>query len=1048
MNILSVCLGSNVPFTSYFKFRVTLLLLGFALFKVSANTFEAKTLILQQHSVNGSIQGELGEALAGANIVEKGTTNGTLADFDGNFLLNVAPDAILVVSYLGYTTQEVPVNNQSTITITLLEDATGLDEVVVTAYGTSNKRSFTGSAAKVANETLSRTAAASFETSLQGNVSGVNVYTTGQPGGSSNVQIRGVGSINGLTQPLYVLDGVVINSDNNSRIGGNGAITNINPLSTMNSADIENITVLKDAAAASLYGSRAANGVVVITTKKGKNGETELTFNTEFGLTHNLTEEETITNQQFKELWQEGQLHQYVQNNENGEFTRVYGDSNLYTNYQNLAKSDYESIYGATDANSDWLDAIYRTGSIQKYGLSARGGNEKTKFYISGDYLDQEGTIIESDYKRYSGRINLENKAKDWLTLGANLSVAKSERNTGQYDGSYAGGLNPLYMARVLPQAAPIYDSNGYEGIADLPNDIEKNANPIGVIKVGQYVNNEFRVRGDVFADFALLKGLRFKTTFGIDHQTNEESLYDNKEFGAGGGVWNGVLYVAQGEVFQHTSSNLLTYDRQIDKHGFGGLLGFESQVSKMKSIRNSGYDVLDSELLSSSSIGSLWSWSGYSENYALLSYFSRFNYNYDQKYYLSASYRRDGSSRFGKDTRWGDFWSVSGGWIATEEDFIDLESLNYLKLRASYGTNGNLPPEYYAALAFFNTDGKGYGGDSGLSYGQLANPDLSWELSNNFNIGFDAVLFDKLNLTLEYFSKNTQDLLLNIPVTATTGFSSQLQNFGEMKNTGWELDLGYTPISTALFSWSTKINLTMLSNEITKLKADLVPSYSSQYGQDPTIVKVGESLNAFYLRDYAGVNSTTGLAEYYILEDGERTGELTTDAEASGFGVFGNALQDIQGGFHNQLTYKDFSLDFLFTFGVGGEAYDRTAFKRDDDGFAPQFTNTTAQLNPWNPNNTDSNVPIRINGNTTFSNDVSTRHLYSADYLKLRNLKLSYNLPQYKLIQGGAVYIQGDNLLLFTELNDYDPEAIANGVNFFQMPTATSLVIGLQLKF
>ncbi|WP_339715196.1 TonB-dependent receptor [uncultured Kriegella sp.] len=1049
MNILNVCIGSIAPFTSYLKFRVIiLLLLGFALFKASANTLETKTLIIQQHSLNGIILGESGEALAGANIVEKGTANGTLTDFDGNFLLNVAPDAILVVSYLGYTTQEVPVNEQSTITITLLEDATGLDEVVVTAYGTSNKRSFTGSAAKVANETLSRTASASFETALQGNVSGVNVYTTGQPGGSSNVQIRGVGSINGLTQPLYVLDGVVINSDNNSRIGGNGAVTNINPLSTMNSADIESITVLKDAAAASLYGSRAANGVVVITTKKGKNGETELTFSTEFGLTHNLTEEETITNHQFKELWQEGQLHQYIQNNENGEFTRVYGDSNLYANYQSLAKSDYESIYGTTDVNSDWLDAIYRTGSNQKYGLSARGGNEKTKFYISGDYLAQEGTIIESDYKRYSGRINLENKAKDWLTLGANLSVAKSERNTGQYDGSYAGGLNPLYMARVLPQAAPIYDANGYEGIADLPNDIEKNANPIGVIKVGQYLNNEFRVRGDVFADFALLKGLRFKTTFGIDHQTNEESLYDNKEFGAGGGVWNGVLYVSQGEVFQHTSSNLLTYNKQINKHGFGGLLGFESQVSKMKSIRNSGYDILDSELLSSSSIGSLWSWSGYSENYALLSYFSRFNYNYDQKYYLSASYRRDGSSRFGKDTRWGDFWSVSGGWIATEEDFIDLESLNYLKLRASYGTNGNLPPEYYAALAFFNTDGKGYGGESGLSYGQLANPDLSWELSNNFNVGFDAVVFDKLNLTLEYFSKNTQDLLLNIPVTATTGFSSQLQNFGEMKNTGWELDLGYTPISSAVFSWNTKINLTMLSNEITKLKGDLVPSYSSQYGQDPTIIKVGESLNSFYLRDYAGVNSATGLAEYYILEDGERTGELTTDAEIAGFGIFGTALQDIQGGFYNQLSYKDFSLDFLFTFGVGGEAYDRTAFKRDDDGFAPQFTNTTAQLNPWNPNNVDSNVPIRINGNTTFSNDVSTRHLYNADYLKLRNLKLSYNLPQYKLIQGGAVYIQGDNLLLFTELNDYDPEAIANGVNFFQMPTATSLVIGLQLKF
>lgn len=509
--------------------------------------------LVQNQIRGGTVVSEDGIPLAGgANIVEKGTSNGALTDFDGNFTLSVPENATLIISYLGFTTQEIAVNGQTNLSITLSEDATGLDEVVVTAYGTTNKRSFTGSATKVATETLSRTAAASFETSLQGSVTGVNVYTTGQPGGSSSVQIRGVGSINGLTQPLYVLDGVVINTDNNSRIGGNGAVNNLNPpLSTMNTSDIESITVLKDAAAASLYGSRAANGVVVITTKKGKKGETELTLSSEFGLTRNLTKEETISNQQFKDLWEEGQLHQYIQNNENGgEFSRVYNDGTLYNQYLAMAQADYTAVYGTELRNSDWLEAIYQTGSIQKYNLSARGGNEKTKFYISGDVLDQEGTIIRSGYKRYSGRLNLENNAKDWLTIGANLSVAKSERNTGQYDGSYAGGLNPLYMARVLPQAAAIYDPNGYEGIADLPNDIEKNANPIGIIEVGEYDNNEVRVRGDVFAEFFIYDGLNFKTTFGIDHQSNEESLYDNKEFGAGGGVWNGVLYVAQAMYF------------------------------------------------------------------------------------------------------------------------------------------------------------------------------------------------------------------------------------------------------------------------------------------------------------------------------------------------------------------------------------------------------------------------------------------------------------------------------------------------------------------
>lgn len=986
--------------------------------------------------------------IVGANILSvENSKKGTITDFEGNFSIELNNPNVKI-SFIGFKTKEILLNSNSN-TITLEESNVDLDEVVITAYGNSKKRSLIGVANKIDNKVLKRTASVSFESSLQGNVSGVNVYATGQPGGSSNVQIRGTGSINGLTQPLYVLDGIVINSDNNSRIGGMGAVTELNPLSTLNSNDIESITILKDAAAASLYGSRAANGVVVITTKKGRKGETEMVFYSEFGPTFNLTKEETITNTQFGELWKEGQLHQYIQKNEGGKFSEIYKNPTLYNKYTKLAKSDYESIYGKKEVNSDWLNAIYRTGYIQKYGLSARGGNENTKFYVSGGYLLNEGTIIKSDYKRYSGRLNIENKAKNWLTLGVNFSAAKSERNAGQYDGTYAGGLNPLYMARVLPQAAPIYDPKGYMGIANLPNGIEKNSNPIGIIEVGKYQNNEIRVRGNAFAEVKLSGDLKFKTTLGIDHQANEESLYDNKEFGAGGGKWNGVLYVSQGSVFQHTSSNLLTYNKTIDNHSFGGLLGFESQISKMKSIRNAGYDVLDSELLSSSSMGTLWSWKGHSENYTLLSYFSQFNYDFAKKYYVAGSFRRDGSSRFGKDSRWGNFWSISGGWILSEESFLNnSELINYLKLRSSYGTNGNLPPKYYASLAFFDPAKKGYGGASGLSYGQLGNPNLSWELSNNFNVGIDAVVFDKLKFSLEYFSKETKDLLLNIPISATTGFKNQLQNYGEMKNSGWELELGYTPVSNSNFSWNTKLNLSMLTNKVTKLKGDLTPSYNSRYGQKPTIVRVGSSLNSFYLREYAGVNKKNGLAQYYVLKDGKRTGKITTDANAAGFGIFGKAFQDIQGGINNQFTYKNFNLDLFFTFGIGGKVYDRTAFKRDDDGKAPQFTNTTAQLNPWNPNNPNSNVPIRINGNNTFSNDVSTRHLYSADYLKLKNVKLSFNLPDFKVIKGGSVYVQGDNLLLFTEMNDYDPEAISDGINFFQAPTATSVILGIQLKF
>lgn len=1004
----------------------------------------------QEKTLTGTVTDENGITIPGVNVIIKGSSTGTQTDFDGKYTLKANVGDIINFSFIGRKPINRTVGASNVINVEMEKSAQALDEVMVVAYGSASKRSFTGAAETVSSEAVTRGSTASFETALQGKVSGVNISTSGQPGGQSNVQIRGIGSISGSTQPLYVLDGVVINTDSNLRAGDSmTGSTGYNPLSTINSEDIKSITVLKDAAASSLYGSRASNGVIIITTKKGRTGETEISLGVETGWSGNLTEENLINNEQFKDLWIEGQINQYIQNNENGEFRNVYANNSLYNTYQDQAVSDYEGIYGTTNANADWMDAIYQTGILRKYNLSARGGNENTSFYVSGNYLDQAGTIIETGLKRYSGRLNLENQAKDWIKLGVNLSVAKSERDAALIDGSYAGGLNPLYMARVLPPAAPIYDPEGFGGFANLPNDIEKNANPIGILKVGEYNNTEFRVRGDAFAEFQILEPLSFKTTFGVDQQAIDETLYDNKEFGAGGGIWNGVLNRVKSEVLQYTISNILNYNDNFGQHGFDVLLGNESQVTKMSSINVYGYDVLDSELLSASSIGTLWSHTGFSENYSLLSYFSQVAYNFDQKYYLSSSFRRDGSSRFGKDARWGTFWSVSGAWVASGEDFIDFDGLDYLKFRGSYGTNGNLPPQNYAALAFFETDGKGYGGESGLSYGQLQNPDLSWEQSKNFNLGVDVNLFSKVNLSVNYFHKNTKDLLLNVPVSLTTGFFTQLQNFGEMVNKGWEFEVGYTPYSNDEFSWATSVNLTILDNKITKLKNDIVPTYSPRNGQDPLIIKEGESIYSFYLRDYAGVDPETGMAQYYVLEDGARTGELTTDAQSAGFGIFGNALQDLQGGFFNQFNYKDFSFDFIFTFGVGGKVYDRTAFKRDDDGYSPQFTNTVSQLNPWNPNNTDATVPIRINGNPTFSNDVSTRHLYDADYLKLKNIKLSYKLPAiWNTIKGGSVYVQGDNLLLLTELDGYDPEAVVDGVNFFQVPTARTIMLGLQLQF
>ncbi|MDX1604486.1 MAG: TonB-dependent receptor plug domain-containing protein, partial [Salinimicrobium sediminis] len=368
----------------------------------------------QEKNVTGTVTDENGMPIPGVNVIVKNTANGTQTNFDGEYSLTAEVGDVLTFSFIGMKVVNRTIGSSEVINVELEKSAESLDDVMVVAYGSANKRSFTGAAETVTNEAVTRGATASFETALQGKVSGVNISTSGQPGGKSNVQIRGVGSISGSTQPLYVLDGVVINTDSNLRAGDDmTGSTGYNPLSTINSADIKSITVLKDAAASSLYGSRAANGVVIITTKKGKRGETEIVLGVESGWSDNLTEENLINNEQFKDLWIEGQINQYIQNSENAEFKRVYADNSLFSTYQNQAISDYEGIYGTTNANADWLGAIYQTGYLRKYNFSARGGNEKTSFYVSGNYLDQAGTVIETGMKRYSGRLNLENEAKD-----------------------------------------------------------------------------------------------------------------------------------------------------------------------------------------------------------------------------------------------------------------------------------------------------------------------------------------------------------------------------------------------------------------------------------------------------------------------------------------------------------------------------------------------------------------------------------------------------------------------------------------------------------
>ena len=1044
----------NSVFLKKKRLRAYLLITVLSLINISfspiyANSSFVETKInIQKKTISGTITDDSGMTLPGVNIIVKGTTKGTQSDFDGKYTIEVNEREVLIFSYVGFKSLEFTVGELNIVNITMEAD-NELDEVVVTAYGSSKKSSFTGSAQNVKTETILREATSSFEEGLQGNVAGVQIATTGQPGGPSNIRIRGIGSVNGSSQPLYVVDGVVINSDATLRAWGGasrGSIQAENPLASINPNDIATLTVLKDAAAASLYGSRAANGVIIITTKRGQSGKTKFSFTSQMGFSENLGIEKLVSGEQYKELWLEGEVNRQIANNDNSDFKGVYANSAVYSSYVTAANTNYEELYGTTAYNSDWVGDISRTGVTQKYNLTASGGSETFKFFVSGEYLDQEGTFLGADLKRYSGRVNLENKANDYISFGANISMSLRKRGA-TYERAFS--LNPYYMARMIPAVARIRNDDG--SFADLPNQLDANSNPSALLALGVFTNDEFRTRGTFWGKLDLNENLSFKSTFGIEHYSTDEVSYDNSQFGSGAGRWNGATGQYKQEGFKMTSSNIVNYNKVFnDVHTVSALAGFEIEDTKAKWIGIDGYDVLDDDLLAPNGVNGNWGFSGNETGYGLVSFLSQVNYDFDKKYYLSGSFRRDGSSRFGINSRWGNFWAVSGAWRISQEKFMSESdnAISGLKLRASYGTNGNLPTQLYAHLPFFR-GGNGYGDDAGVQLSQIANENLSWETSKNFNIGLDFKLFDRYSVTMEYFNKKTDNILLDVPISSTSGFSTALRNFGSMKNNGFEFSVGANIIEQDNFTWDANLNVATLKNKLTQLNGDITIS-SRNWDEYPIIRREGEDFNSFYIRDYKGVNPQTGSAQWYVLDDeGNRTGAVTEVLGEAGHGIFGKATQDIQGGFSNAFTYKNWDFNFLFTFGAGGEVYDLTSYKRDDDGARPQYTVTVDQLDRWTPTNTDTYVPVRINGTTNGSNARSTRYLYSADYIKLKNIRLGYNLPiKNKYIQSVNLYTLVNNVFLSTELDGYDPESSVNGVNFYQIPTARSFTLGLKLDF
>lgn len=1018
----------------------------------------------QTTKVTGTvISAEDNQPIIGASIAVKGTTIGTVTDLDGAFELDVPSSAkTLVISFVGMKSQEVGVKPH--LRIVLESDNQMLDEVMVVAYGTAKKASFTGSASVLKAGELTAEKE-SFVKSLQGKVAGIRVGgATGDPGADQKIQIRGISSISGSTQPLYVIDGVPTSND-----GMSSGLKSQSILSSINPDDIESMTVLKDAAAASLYGSRAANGVIIITTKQGKQGKTKVSYDMEAGWTGmavgnqyntmNSTEIQQYYNDAFKN---------YAEVNPNG--ANRLSMNNLGHEMADAVTFGNEIsqlfFYNpGTTSSTDWKKEVYRTGMSTNHQVAVNGGNEKTKFYVSFGYNKVKGLVKGSDFERYSGRVNVDHSITDWLKIGAKqaISFSGTEGFRDQNDQAQGfGTTSPLSILFSMDPTAPVKQPDGsYTQNAAFSSKISNPNLMLGHTtgpKAETVSSDLIRSITNFNAELTLPYNFTARTVFGYDYIDNKEREFWAPQSVNGeslGGL--GVRYDYTSKVL--TSSTTLNYRNSFGLHNLNALAGYEvedrSLLYTYASAKNYATDKLP-EL----SNGQAYNMASRLNKAAIMSYLANVNYDYDNRYYLSGSFRRDGSSRLAADNRWSNFWSVSAAWRLSGESFLqDNPLFSDLKLRLSYGTNGNLPTDYYGYMATYATNG-GYGSNPAIYWDNAGNEKLGWEKSKNFNVGVDWNLYNRVNLTLEYYNKQTTDLLFKTPTSYVTGFSSQWQNLGELKNQGVELTINSQNIVTDDFTWNTSFNVTNQS-----IKVDKLPDGADvQYGDgNMYLLREGESMHSFYLPQYIGVNPQTGLGEFYInpelgsrdaVVDGKvvTDGNITNYYSKAGKTIVGKAVPDWQGGLTNSFTYKDFDLSFMISFQTGGSLFDYPGyFLTYSDGVRIGSFNVSKEVagNYWRQPGDVVDNPKPIYSNPYRSDRFSSRTIRSTDNIRMRDITFGYTLPiAKKYVNRMRVYFKATNPFMIYSATKYiDPDVDINGYRQTDTPPTRAFMFGLNFE-
>ncbi len=827
--------------------------------------------VKQQQTVTGTVLDENNVPLPGVNITVEGTSRGTQTDFDGKYEISVEKGEILRFSSVGFKDQAIQIGDESTVNV-VLKEGSALDEVLVVAYGKQSKASFTGAAVDVDLSKIDDSPLASFQESLQGNVAGLQMSTeSGQPGATPNIRIRGIGSINASSAPLYVVDGIPVVSDNITRVA-----TSSNTIAGINPKDIDNITVLKDASATSIYGSRGANGVILITTKQGKAGKTTFDISAQHGFS------KMIWRDQYKPLNTPQHLELLIESRVNAGDTQQEAEDYIYSRVDRTI-------------NTDWRDVITRTGKFDQYNISASGGSDKTQFYSSLGFYRQQGVVIGIGTRKFNGRLNLNHQATDRLKIDVGIAANYQKLHTNNDAGNAA---NPVRALAREVSWEPVFNEDG-----SYNTDILLTYNPVGLVNENIRNTRIYGIKANLGLTYDILDNLSFQTKGNIDFNLVDEFRFDNPNFGLGrndGG--RGRDY--DNKVVNYNITNLLKYDFTLgEDHNLDFTLGQEAQRIKRNSVyayvANYGAPGLTtlanaSEYLDASSerTGS-----------SLSSYFLNASYSFRDKYYFNVTGRRDGSSRFGSDVRYANFGSIGVAWNIAKEDFMEnVDAIKELKVRSSYGINGNQEIGDFASRGLYAT-GADYDGEPGYTYSQQSNPRLTWEKNKPFNVGFDFNWNNRIRGTIEYYTRKTSDLLFNVPISATNGLTDFLANVGAMKNSGWEFALSSINFDNPNgFNWTTDFNITTNKNKITRLEGETI--VDGQF-----IREVGDDFYTFYLPGYAGADPENGDALWFTDETETATTNKYSEAEPY---KQGSALPDFYAGLTNTFSYKNLSLSFL----------------------------------------------------------------------------------------------------------------------------------------